>query len=622
VVCRISTVNQDERSLADQEALYRNWLAANYDNAFEVTVLASQGSGECLERADYLQSIALVEDGTIDLVLTEDIGRICRRVHAHIFAELCEDKETRLIAINDSVDTGRDDWRLNSFFAVMRHESYNRDTAARIRRSQRNRFQQGGVIQFIIYGYVKPPGAKHETDLLKDPGAASIYQEWFRRLEQGATFAEIADWLNRQGIPLGPLSRTKHWTASMVSRITRNPILKGVRVRNRKVNRRINSTGRRRAVAAAAEDLLERYCPHLAFFNAEYFDRIVRLVVARNARCSRRRNGADDPRRGVPRKRTIWPGQHMRCGICNRFLYWAGSNEHKILKCSGSREYLCWNAVEVNGPLVARKLSQAILEEIMRLPGFDDAFSQKIHAAWQEAHSQCDQQRMELRSRMESVDRQIGKITVAIAELGLSVALREKLKELETERVRFGDKMDEIKEQTPVQPILPSLDAVKSVATEIFANFATDQPEIARIMQRLIPNLTVYPYQLCDGGNVVLRAHFVLHLSALCGPPAGPDLEILRRPMTVDLFDPPQRERFRTQVVAMRAAKLKEREIASRLGVTQPAVQYAAALQRRMDALGLTDPYVRLTEPSTTGHVRRHNHPRYRFDPLDPDSVG
>jgi DNA invertase Pin-like site-specific DNA recombinase len=224
-ICRISTVNQDERSLSDQEAVYRKWVANHTNLPFDMEVSASQGSGECLDGAEYLHAIELVESRKFDLVITEDLGRICRRVHAHIFCENCEDHETRLIALNDHVDTGRDDWRLGSFFAVMRHETYNRDTSLRIRRSLRNRFSQGGVVQTTIFGYIKPPGTSTDDALEKDPTAEPIYDEWFRRLEEGATFSEIADWLNEHGVPTGPYTRSDRWSGTMVGQVTRNPIL-------------------------------------------------------------------------------------------------------------------------------------------------------------------------------------------------------------------------------------------------------------------------------------------------------------------------------------------------------------------------------------------------------------
>src|SRR5262249_54007779 len=176
-ICRISGPNQDIKSLDDQAAVYRHWIEQHTDLPFDVMTLAGRGSGEYLDREEYLRAIELVEGGTFDLLITEDLARICRRVHAVIFCETCEDHHVRLIALNDFIDTGSEDWRQASFFAVMRHEAYNRDTAKRIRRTLRNRFTQGGVFQVPIYGYRKPVGAKKEDDISKDPSAEPIYAE-------------------------------------------------------------------------------------------------------------------------------------------------------------------------------------------------------------------------------------------------------------------------------------------------------------------------------------------------------------------------------------------------------------------------------------------------------------
>ncbi|SRR6266511_2004179 len=102
---------------------------------FALTMIAGRGSGECLDRQEALQASAEVQTGTYDLVIAEDLGRIFRRIHAQLFCELCEDVGTRLVAINHHVDTERDDWRMHAFFATMRHEMYNADTAKRIRRT-------------------------------------------------------------------------------------------------------------------------------------------------------------------------------------------------------------------------------------------------------------------------------------------------------------------------------------------------------------------------------------------------------------------------------------------------------------------------------------------------------
>src|SRR3954447_12535786 len=138
MIARISTVHQDARSLDDQVALCQGHVRSRYHGPTRFTLIQGRGSGETLDRKDLADAEAAVESGTYDLVIVEDLGRICRRNRAVDFCELCEDRDTRLIAVNDTIDTARGDWRLSAFFASFKHESGNKDTAQRIRRSQRH----------------------------------------------------------------------------------------------------------------------------------------------------------------------------------------------------------------------------------------------------------------------------------------------------------------------------------------------------------------------------------------------------------------------------------------------------------------------------------------------------
>jgi len=195
VVCRISTDNQDERSLNDQLAKIKEFLAAYYDRPIELILISSRGSGEHLDRRELVQLEELIEEARIDLVIAEDLARICRRRRAYDLCELCVDNKVRLIAINDRVDTAENGWEDSAFISTWHHERSNRDTSERIKRSLRNRFMQGGVCQTFQYGYIKPPGTKSDQDVRKDPAAEPVYDEWFTRLEKGESYAEVGDWL-------------------------------------------------------------------------------------------------------------------------------------------------------------------------------------------------------------------------------------------------------------------------------------------------------------------------------------------------------------------------------------------------------------------------------------------
>ena len=171
----------EEQSLGDQQDIQRRWLAAHTDLPLHIEVIAGSGSGELLDREEYERLLELIESEEYDLVLTEDLGRIVRRVHALLVCEHCEDHGTRLIAINNhNVDTAKPGWRDATFFASYFYEKDNADKSARLKERLRSRFLAGGALPGLIYGYILPVGAKSDEELRKDPNAEDVYREWFR----------------------------------------------------------------------------------------------------------------------------------------------------------------------------------------------------------------------------------------------------------------------------------------------------------------------------------------------------------------------------------------------------------------------------------------------------------
>lgn len=626
LVCRVSDPGpgkQDIRSLDDQEAAHRIWITARTELPFNITVLAGSGSGECLERDEYKRLIELIESNCFDLVLCEDLGRIVRRIHAHLICELCVDHGVRLIAVNDPLDTAQDGWQDKSIFAAWHHERSNRDTSNRIKRTLRNRFMQGGVVQTLPYGYVKPVGCKSDSDLQKDPSAEPVLKEWFRLLEGGATFSEIADLLNAKKVPTGPFCRNKAWDVPMVARISRNTLLKGVRQRNNKVSMRVNKTGRRKSVDARPEERLERQCPHLAFFDADYYDRVISAVNERNAKYRAAKDG-NDPRRGRPRKQSPWPGNHLCCAVCGRPLIHNGLREKRLLMCSGAVQYRCWNSLAVDCQKAAQKIFAAVQLAIVSLPDFDQRLLQLVDEQRQVLLTGRTANLEPLQSKLRNLDRQLGHLTAAIKEHGYSEILGANLRLLEAERGVTARNLAEMEltMSTAEKLVVPDAATIRQLALEEFGQLHHDGPQFARVMRRLIDRIDVAPYRLIGGGAVVLRAKLVLNLAPVV-PGASQYAELsgyLRRELQVDLFDLPQHVRFRADIVQLRAAGFTEREAARQVGITITAAQRAARLNRTMDEECLTDPYLCVTEPPADyGKLRRHRHPRYRFETLSDD---
>jgi site-specific DNA recombinase len=622
-IARISTIHQDLLSLEDQEQLYRKWLNQNTDLPYQLSMISGRGSGEDLERKEYQQALYEIETGNYDLVITEDLGRITRRVHSQIFCEKCEDAGTRLIAINDSVDTGIGNWRLNAAFASMRHEMYNADTAKRIRRSLRNRFEHGGVLGVQVFGIIKPLGANKDSELSKNPNAQPIYDEMFRLLENGASYSEVADWLNDTMVELPPHARSKKWRCSLVTQLMHNPILKGLRVRNRKISKRINETGRHKSVAAPPEELLERNCPHLAFIEPAKYDLLIKMLDEKNAKYRRKGTGGIDTRKNVSKKRTIWPGQHIECAVCGRLLVYGAHGQKNSLACSGALKYQCWNGTSINSDKAGNKIIIAIEKEISSLKDFDKILLKEIAKELRNSKSTASQRQRKLQTQQDANTKQMKNILAAIRETGHSASLIAELKTLEATKAQLTYELSSILTTTDLIPKMPSMEEIKAMVLESMRSLAINSQEFGRLLRQLIDRIVVRPFQHCDGGSPVLKAYFELNLASLY--PHIPGMEslspALRKTMVVDLFDLPQREAFRKEATALIASGMNQREAAKVLGITSTAVQRAQALNKKMEQSGITDPYIKLNEPPPeNSKIKRHKHPRYEFNPVEhPD---
>ena len=377
-VCRISTEHQNEMSLNDQLALYHEWAKKEYPDGYEMDKISSRDSGEALDRAEFLDLTERIESGRYDCVVTEDLGRMARRLHTVLLCETGEDSKTRIVAINDRVDTLVKGWKQNAVFASLRHESYNEDTAYRIRRSLRGRFANGKLPLRLIAGYESDGPGCLEQNCHKKPEAIAIYDEWFDRLDRGQSFAQIADWLNEIQFPVGPNVRKADWNGTLVGQVTQNSLLKGLRIQNKRVSERNNRTGRRKSVAADNDDIQKREVPHLAFIEPTRYDRIIRKIKERNARYVNGIAKAANSLTGRTRRDTRWPAQHLRCGICGRNFVLGGHGRKERMMCDGARRYQCWNAMTIDGPDLAMAISDRVRREIVELPEFDANWSEQL----------------------------------------------------------------------------------------------------------------------------------------------------------------------------------------------------------------------------------------------------
>jgi DNA invertase Pin-like site-specific DNA recombinase len=617
-VGRISKKSQDELSLGDQKAYYSKWLDREYGAGnYRLTVIATQGSGQILDRDEFIELCDMVASGKYDLVIAEDIGRIVRRIHAVIFCEEAEDTATRVVGINDPVDTAVAGWEQNAIFASFKHSAFCKDTSERIKRTLRNRFLQGQIFQCEIYGYIKPKAKATDMEVRKDPAAEEIYDEWFTRLEEGRTYAMVSDWLNDNNVPTGPHCRSDKWTGRMVQRVTFSEILKGERIRNKRYAERVNKTGRSKTKKSPPGHQLSRMVPHLAFIEPERYDRVIRLLKKRNAKYKRSESERNDPRAGISKRSTRFPGQLCRCGVCGRLFVFGGHGKKERLMCNGARDHTCWNAMTISGPDVARAVSTQVRQFIENMEGFDAEWVAEYQQQRESFASDKNGELESLQKELVATQRKLANQSDALEKIGASDSIVARIKELDNLVLELNDKISLAKKIMGSRPELPSLEKIKSVCNEVFNELSIESVEFANLMRNAITDFYVLPYRLVDGGHVQPRVRYRVSLASFL-PHLEVDLPILQFEGEVDLAKQPVRVVIREDVVAMVEQEMKHAVIAEQLGVTKTEVGNAMALHRCMLANGLSDPWVPMaSEEQVRDYFKRVRNPRFKFQPLE-----
>lgn len=158
-------------------------------------------TGVSFERKGLQEMLDEVERGNVAIVITKDLSRLGRNYLKT--GELIEitfpENGVRYIAINDGVDTARED---NEFTPLRNwfNEFYARDCSKKIRAVKQAKAQRGERVNGNYpYGYIIDPNDKNH--LIPDPEAAHIVTKIFEMYVRGDRMCDIINWLRDNKVP-------------------------------------------------------------------------------------------------------------------------------------------------------------------------------------------------------------------------------------------------------------------------------------------------------------------------------------------------------------------------------------------------------------------------------------
>lgn len=157
-------------------------------------------SGVSFEREGLQAMLHEVEAGNVATVITKDLSRLGRNYlkTGELIEIVFPEYEVRYIAINDGVDTARED---NEFTPLRNwfNEFYARDTSKKIRAVKQAKAQKGERVNGQVpYGYIADPNDRNH--LLPDPETAHIVKQIFAMYVRGDRICEIQNWLREHEV--------------------------------------------------------------------------------------------------------------------------------------------------------------------------------------------------------------------------------------------------------------------------------------------------------------------------------------------------------------------------------------------------------------------------------------
>ena len=628
IVARISGCqDQREVSLDDQVDHGKQLVTDMYEGAVDYRCIETKGKGERLDRPELAEIEAMLRSDELDLLIFEDLGRVVRGAAAMRLLGIGVDHGVRCISPNDCLDTAEATWEEDALSACRDHVGHNAHTSKRIKHKMLNRFVKfGACTARPPYGYIIPPEAKTYYDWQKNSTGTPIIQKGAQIILATGNCSMVADYFNQEKVPVRKHKRSRNnWNGKKIRQFYRLTILKGMPGRGFKYTVKHHETGRRMAVINPKGPVF-RDCPHLAHLDPGLFDQLNDLLDKKNKKLGRKAINGADPLARLPRKRSRFPGHCATCWYCGRTYVWGGNGMPGHLMCSGAREWHCWNSIGFDGKLAAEQIVTALTGWLEELPGFEDQFAQLVQAAQEDMTGGLTERWSKLKLEEDDLAREKQNVMDSIVSFGARPMLKAKLDELEATERELKRQRYELTQIEATSLKLPvSSGPLRDKLLAELGKLATSSYEMGDLLRQIVVEFRVYLVRLLDGGHPLPRAKVVLDLTGcIAGISQVPGLgNLLRRELTLDLFEKPQRETIREAAAKLAAeGNLTQAQIAAMLPgkPTKTAVGHALALDARMRAEGRTSPYIVLEgPPADYAKLRRHRNDKYQFVPVDGD---
>jgi DNA invertase Pin-like site-specific DNA recombinase len=426
---RYSTDRQRETSIDDQlraareRARREGWqvVAQHSDEGISgSTPVALRPGGKAL-LADALA-------GRFDVLILEGLDRLSRELgEAETMVKRLEHRGVRIIGTSDGYDSQAHGRKVMRIARGLVNELYLDDLREKTHRGLAGNFDRGMSAGGRSFGY-RTEATQHGQRLVIEEAEAAVVREVFELYADGHSPRAIAHQLNQRAIPT---ARGRTWGASAIQGhagrgegVLHNALYVGKVIWNRRQWIKDPDTGARRYVPRPESEWQVRQDESLRIVPQSVWDKVQARSTAGPARGTRTGKGA------IPR--TLFGGL-LRCHQCGGPLIGVSANRYGCNINKDRGPAACANNRTVRRDLVDRRLVADIRDLLAAPESVADlqAAVRAVVAAQRKAAAAASES---VRKRITQLDGELGRLIDAVATIGASQALAERIRAAEVER--------------------------------------------------------------------------------------------------------------------------------------------------------------------------------------------
>ena len=329
---RVSYDEDKERyeSIINQKNIVKDYAKEHFTNYDIIEFEDDNYSGYKFDRPDFTRMKKEILEGNIDVVIAKDLSRIGRHnAKTLLFIEELEKMGVTVIAINDDLDTSKEQNNDLVGIKTWYNELYVKDISRKIRSTVQNKSKNATWITNVPYGYVMIDYQKREYKV--DCIAAQVVQRIFEMYAQGYGYKKIANTLTEEKVTtpktrlkqlweeqgktyLGPVSDI--WNTASINHIITNDFYIGTLRTNKYSRRGINGIDKQ--VAEEKQFVFKDF--HEPILTKELFYKVQEIHKSRKNEKSHYR--------GTKKYDNDYTGL-MKCGDCGSPMFSISNGKRK-----------------------------------------------------------------------------------------------------------------------------------------------------------------------------------------------------------------------------------------------------------------------------------------------------